>query len=143
MKAKAQTLIEYMVLFGCMIIALVGMQIYLKRGISGGIKASADSLGRQFDPDHTEYGVSGPPLITRNRGESVTEVVTRKETDDDGQERFFTDTYTVTGPSSEAVTDDAGNVIIPADTGRRPDETTTTGREIVHPDPNRRFFHEH
>ncbi|MCX5711217.1 MAG: hypothetical protein NT060_04610 [Candidatus Omnitrophica bacterium] len=45
MKNSAQSLVEYAV-FACFLVAaLVGMQMYLKRGIQGKIKASAEQVG--------------------------------------------------------------------------------------------------
>ena len=143
MKVKAQTLIEYAVLFGCMVMALVGMQIYLKRGISGGIRSSSDMLGRQFDPD---ADFTDSSITTRNTGDSITEVVVRKETGDDSQERFFTDTYTVSGPgglrdeAGNLIIDSAGNPVIPEDSTRQPVRTITSGRETIKPDRSGRLF---
>ena len=47
---KAQSMLEYGVLFGVICAALVLMSIYLKRGICGRIKQQADTLGTQYDP---------------------------------------------------------------------------------------------
>jgi hypothetical protein len=45
MKNTAQSLIEYAILFSLIVAALFGMQIYLKRGIAGSMRSSADELG--------------------------------------------------------------------------------------------------
>lgn len=50
---KAQTALEYAVLIVCVVAALIAMQIYLKRSVSGRLRQQADSLGAQYSPGHT------------------------------------------------------------------------------------------
>jgi Flp pilus assembly pilin Flp len=45
---KAQSINEYAIIIGLVAVAIMGMQTYLKRGIQGVIKVSADELGDQF-----------------------------------------------------------------------------------------------
>ncbi|MDD5408932.1 MAG: hypothetical protein PHC71_02445 [Candidatus Omnitrophica bacterium] len=45
MKNIAQTTIEYVVMFSLIVAALFAMQVYLKRGIAGRMRSSADELG--------------------------------------------------------------------------------------------------
>ncbi len=52
-RRHGQGLIEYIVLITVVIAALIAMMIYVKRGISGRMRASADSLGEQYDPRKT------------------------------------------------------------------------------------------
>lgn len=47
-KSKAQSITEYAVLMGLIVIAIVGIQVYMKRAISGKLKSSADDVGEQF-----------------------------------------------------------------------------------------------
>lgn len=47
---KSQTIVEYAVLIGVIVGALLLMQLYLGRGLSGGIRDRADQVGEQFDP---------------------------------------------------------------------------------------------
>jgi uncharacterized protein (UPF0333 family) len=54
-KHKAQTTLEYVILISVVVAALIGMQVYLKRGISGKLKESVDSAGQQFSPDSSTY----------------------------------------------------------------------------------------
>ena len=44
---KGQSISEYAVLIGLITLALVGMQVYMKRGIQGVVKVAADQLGPQ------------------------------------------------------------------------------------------------
>jgi len=48
MKNTAQSLIEYLILFSLIVAALFGMQVYLKRGVAGKMKSSADELSGGF-----------------------------------------------------------------------------------------------
>ena len=50
---RAQSTVEYAVLGAVVVAALVGMQIYMKRGISGRLRASADAIGEPYSPKHT------------------------------------------------------------------------------------------
>lgn len=118
-----QTLVEYAVVLACVIIALTVMGVYVKRGLSGGLRNSADSLGRQYDP----LAISAS-ITTTATGVSVSTTI--RNTEEDG--KVYSDTYTVTGPV--AAYDTAGNVVIPADDTRNPEVTTSTGTETVTPD---------
>lgn len=45
---KAQSITEYAVLMGIIVLAIVLTQVYLKRSIQGKFKSTADDLGEQF-----------------------------------------------------------------------------------------------
>ena len=45
MKNTAQTTIEYVIMFSLIVAALFAMQVYLKRGIAGKMRSSADEVG--------------------------------------------------------------------------------------------------
>lgn len=45
---KAQSITEYAVLSGVLILAIVVMQVYLKRSVQGKFKDTADQIGEQF-----------------------------------------------------------------------------------------------
>ena len=45
---RGQVTVEIAVLFGVVVAALVFMAIYFQRGVQGGVRSSADSLGQQF-----------------------------------------------------------------------------------------------
>jgi hypothetical protein len=53
MMKKAQSTLEFAVVITCVVAALLAMQIYMKRSMEGGLKASADNLGEQFSPTNT------------------------------------------------------------------------------------------
>jgi hypothetical protein len=45
MKNIAQSTVEYVVMFSLIVAALFAMQVYLKRGIAGRLRSSADEVG--------------------------------------------------------------------------------------------------
>ncbi|MFH1622307.1 MAG: hypothetical protein ABIA97_04210 [Candidatus Omnitrophota bacterium] len=57
-KKRGQSTLEYAILVVVVIMALIGIQAYLKRGISGRMRESADQIGDQFSPDFTEYNIT-------------------------------------------------------------------------------------
>ena len=50
---KAQSITEYAVLSGVVIMAVVLMQVYLKRSVQGKFKDTADQIGEQFSTGET------------------------------------------------------------------------------------------
>jgi Flp pilus assembly pilin Flp len=52
-KKRAQSTLEYAVLMVVIIGALIAIQVYLKRGVQGKLKSSADDIGDQFSPGNT------------------------------------------------------------------------------------------
>jgi uncharacterized protein (UPF0333 family) len=53
LRKRGQSTLEYAVLIVVIIAALVAMQVYLKRGIQGRTRESADQIGEQFSPGYT------------------------------------------------------------------------------------------
>jgi uncharacterized protein (UPF0333 family) len=49
-KHKAQSTLEFAVLIAIVVVALLTMQLYMKRGIQGKIREGADEMGSQFSP---------------------------------------------------------------------------------------------
>lgn len=47
---KGQSTLEYALLIAAVVAGLVMMQVYVKRGVGGKVKSSADDIGEQFDP---------------------------------------------------------------------------------------------
>lgn len=50
---KGQSILEYAVLLMVVIVALMIMQVYVKRSYQGRLKQESDSLGQQYSPKHT------------------------------------------------------------------------------------------
>lgn len=53
-KINAQSTVEYAVLIACIVAAVIGMQIYLKRGIQGRLRGAGDEIGQQYSATNTE-----------------------------------------------------------------------------------------
>ena len=47
---RAQSSVEFAVMFAVVVAALLGMLVYMKRGLSGGYRQSADQIGGQYAP---------------------------------------------------------------------------------------------
>ena len=52
---RGQSTLEYAILVVIVILALIGIQSYLKRGISGRMRESTDQIGEQFEAGVTTY----------------------------------------------------------------------------------------
>jgi Flp pilus assembly pilin Flp len=50
---RAQSTLEYAVIIAVVAAALVAIQIYLKRGVQGKLRQSADQIGEQFEPEES------------------------------------------------------------------------------------------
>ena len=68
MRNKAQTTLEYVVLFGVIVAALVAMQVYLKRGMQGRMRGYAEQLtqGSAYSPGATTSFIE----VTTNTSEN-------------------------------------------------------------------------
>jgi hypothetical protein len=66
---KAQSLIEYILVLAAVIVAILFMQLYVNRAISGRLKDASDQIGDQ-------YSSSAKFNITTTRGSKITESTT-------------------------------------------------------------------
>jgi hypothetical protein len=55
---RAQSTLEYAILIGVIVAGLITMQVYLKRGYSGKLRESGDSMGKQFSPGQTYVNIT-------------------------------------------------------------------------------------
>jgi|WetSurMetagenome_2_1015567.scaffolds.fasta_scaffold1130210_1 hypothetical protein len=53
-KRKAQSTLEYTMVFACIVAALLGMGIYIKRGFQGRFREAADQIGDQYSAKTTK-----------------------------------------------------------------------------------------
>lgn len=67
MRNKGQSIMEYAIIIGIVVIALSAMQVYVRRGIQATIKVAADQLGPQ------EYAVSDQGEQRESKSEIDTE----------------------------------------------------------------------
>ena len=64
-RKKGQSTLEYAILVIVVLAALLSIQVYIKRGLQGGLKSSGDQMGDQFSPGNTN-------VIKRVRTNSIT-----------------------------------------------------------------------
>lgn len=104
---KAQSTLEYAVIIACIVAALIAMQIYIKRGISGRLRAIADDLGEQYAPQKTTSD------ITTTITSDVTTQVEKKKREGlvDGKEIW--DTITTETTNSEVVSRTGSETVQP------------------------------
>ncbi|MEW6008359.1 MAG: Flp family type IVb pilin, partial [Candidatus Omnitrophota bacterium] len=69
-KRKGQSLVEYALILGAIIVAILFMQLYVSRAISGRLKAASDDIGDAYSPSATMN-------IKTNRSSKITEKVER------------------------------------------------------------------
>ena len=55
---KGQGVIEYSLVIACIVAALLSMQYYLKRAVQGRVRESADAIGEQYAPRHTNSAIT-------------------------------------------------------------------------------------
>ena len=51
---KGQSTLEYVILIGFVVAALIAMGVYMKRGLQGRLRESTDQIGQQYSAGHTE-----------------------------------------------------------------------------------------
>lgn len=87
---RGQNILEYVIVIVVVVTALLAINIYMKRGVTGKMRESTDQIGEQFDIANTETS------ITRKRdGESMQTVkdgVTTSETTRDTSKQSGTET---------------------------------------------------
>ncbi len=52
-KARGQSTLEYVILIGFVVAALIAMGVYMKRGIQGKLRESTDQVGEQYSAGNT------------------------------------------------------------------------------------------
>ena len=52
-RRKGQSTLEYVILVGFIIAALIAMAIYMKRGVQGKLRESTDQIGEQYEAGAT------------------------------------------------------------------------------------------
>jgi uncharacterized protein (UPF0333 family) len=53
-RMRGQGTLEYVILTGFVVAALIAMGIYMKRGFSGRLRESSDQIGQQYSADQTQ-----------------------------------------------------------------------------------------
>lgn len=100
-KNKGQSTLEYVILFGFVVAALLAMGVYMKRGFQGRLRESTDQIGEQYSPGQmsgsftTRVDIDQQEVQTSG-GQSVTTINQYKQTRT-GQEEasgFDSETWT-------------------------------------------------
>ncbi|MCX5701732.1 MAG: hypothetical protein NTW64_01975 [Candidatus Omnitrophica bacterium] len=76
---RAQSTVEYAMMIACLVAALVGMQMYVKRSLQGRFKNAADEIGDQYS------AIASRSSLTQTISQNVS--IT-------GEPEWFTDTAT-------------------------------------------------
>ncbi|MDO8748249.1 MAG: hypothetical protein Q7J72_03920 [Candidatus Omnitrophota bacterium] len=88
-KRGGQSVLEYAIVIGAVVIALLVMQAYVRRSLQGKFKVIADDLGQQYNP----YNTTSDMNITFE-SDTQTETFTNVTTDATGKEKRETTTNT-------------------------------------------------
>ena len=87
-KKRGQSTLEYAILVVVVIMALVAIQAYLKRGIQGRMKDSADQIGDQFSPIYTQYNHITESGSYTTENQTAWETKTTYDERDDGSKSY-------------------------------------------------------
>ena len=82
-KTKGQSTLEYVILLGFVVAALIAMGVYMKRGAQGRLRESTDQIGEQYDARNTEssYTTIAHMKQTENMTKGGASTITIKEGD--------------------------------------------------------------
>ena len=83
---KGQSVLEYAVIIVAVVGSLIAMQAYIRKGLQGRLRSTADQLGEQYVPKHTVSDMT----ITQS---SNTTTVTNITTDVTGEVNTTTNTF--------------------------------------------------
>jgi len=67
---RGQGTLEYVILTGFVVAALIAMGIYMKRGFQGRLRESTDQIGGQYSAEHTASQYT--TTVNLNQTENVT-----------------------------------------------------------------------
>jgi hypothetical protein len=90
-RTKAQSTLEYVVLIGFVVAALIAMSFYMKRGVQGRLRESVDQIGEQYDANSTTSNYTVTNNLTQNEvtntdGSSFTNMTVNKQTKNGSEE---------------------------------------------------------
>lgn len=88
---KAQSTLEYAVVIAVVVGALIAIQIYMKRGVQGKLRESADQVGEQFEASDTEVDITTDQTGTTIQT-TTTDGVTRVQAVSGSQKESGTET---------------------------------------------------
>ena len=109
-RSRGQSTLEYAVLVAIVAGALIGMAVYMKRGMAGRLRSSADSVGEQYAPGQTTSNFN----LTVSGKSTTTSVFQKNQNVGNGTLADVMETTTTIDPAN-------------------PETTTRTGSETVGP----------
>ena len=68
--SRGQSTLEYVILLGFVIAALIAMGIYMKRGFEGKLRSSTDDIGEQYSAGYTTGSFSTTVAQSQNESTS-------------------------------------------------------------------------
>lgn len=73
---KGQTTLEYAILIAVVVAGLIGMQVYVKRGVQGRLRGASDDIGSQYSPEKVTSSFTTTTSSTSNEVISAGETTT-------------------------------------------------------------------
>jgi Flp pilus assembly pilin Flp len=81
---SGQSTLEYVILTGFVVAALIAMGTYMKRGMQGRLKESTDQVGQQYSAEHTTSDYTTETNTTQKEtldaGVTTTEITDNTQT---------------------------------------------------------------
>ena len=68
--SRGQSTLEYVILLGFVVAALIAMGVYMKRGMQGKLRESTDQVGEQFSAQHTASNYTVDSTMTQTESTS-------------------------------------------------------------------------
>lgn len=97
MKKRAQSTLEYALIIAVVVGGLIAMQVYVKRGLQGKLKDSADQIGEQYSPGYTTGTVTVDTTTTTSEslasGVTSTNSSTTQNKATDDQTTVYSEEY--------------------------------------------------
>jgi hypothetical protein len=80
-KLKGQSTLEYVILLGFVVAALIAMGIYMKRGSQGQLRRATDQVGEQYEAGETLGKYTEKTDISENDVNNAGHITTRVDND--------------------------------------------------------------
>lgn len=58
LKLKAQSTLEYSLIFACLVASCFVMKVYIQRSVQGGLRQASDQIGGQYSADDTVAAIT-------------------------------------------------------------------------------------
>lgn len=98
-KLRGQSTLEYVILVGFIVAALIAMGVYMKRGFQGRLKESTDQVGQQYSAGQTTSDYTTRTNVSQT--ETVNAGVTTTDITQNQQQK--TGSETITGLDTEKI----------------------------------------